>query len=138
MRVLHLLKNYEAESEDIEAVLREWALEVDHISAANFLQSEGLIAAPVMPNWEIVSDNHLNERGFFRMIRPPVAGTHLFPGFPWRFEKTPAKIYRPAPLFAEHNNEIFSALGLTPSAIKELIAKGITAEDPVYGDGPSL
>lgn len=137
-RVLHLLKNYEAESEGIEEVLRDWALQVDHISAANFLQSEGLIAAPVMPNWEIVSDNHLNERGFFRMISHPVAGTHLFPGFPWRFEKTPAKIYRPAPLFAEHNNEVFSDLGLTPSAIKDLIAKGITAEDPVYGDGPSL
>ena len=136
--ILNLLTNSVSPIEDIEEVIRAWALQIDHISASDFLQANGITAAPVMPNWEIVSDNHLNDRGYFCAIRHPVAGTHLFPGFPWRFSKTPASVYRPAPLFAEHNHEVFSSLGLSSIEIENLIELGVTAEEPVYGEGPSL
>jgi crotonobetainyl-CoA:carnitine CoA-transferase CaiB-like acyl-CoA transferase len=73
---------------EIEGVIRQWAAQLDHITAAESLQAAGVPAAPVMPNWEILSDNHLNERRFFVPTRHPEAGTFPYPGFPWRFEKT--------------------------------------------------
>ena len=92
-----------------------------------------------MPNWMVVSDNHLNDRGYFVTVRHPVSGTHVFPGFPWRFEETPGAIARPAPLFAQHNHEVFTGLlGMTEAEIEALYAGGATNDAPQYAAGPSL
>jgi len=125
-----------ARSEEIDAAIREWAAARDHIAAAEALQAAGVPAAPVMPNWEIFTDNHLNARDFFVRIRHAKAGTHWFPGFAWRFTRTPAKIERAAPLFAEHNHEVFGGvLGMTPEEIEKLYAAGVTADEPQFAVG---
>ena len=122
-----------ARAAEVDAAIREWAATRDHITAAGELQAAGVAAAPVMPNWEIVSDNHLNERGFFVPIRHPEAGTHPFPGFPWRFSRTPGAIYRPAPMFAEHNREVFAGvLGMAPEEIARLYEAGVTSDEPQF------
>ena len=51
--------------------------------------------------------------------------------WPWRFERTPARIARPAPLFAQHNREILREAGLDDAAISALYATGSTADEPV-------
>ena len=108
-------------------------------AAAAALQEAGVPAAPVMPNWMVVSDNHLNDRGYFVTVRHPVAGTHVFPGFPWRFKHTAGAIARPAPLFAQHNREVFSELlDLDDAGIEALYAADATNDDPQYAAGPSL
>jgi crotonobetainyl-CoA:carnitine CoA-transferase CaiB-like acyl-CoA transferase len=92
-----------------------------------------------MPNWQIASDNHLHDRGFFVDVRHPVAGTHRFPGYPWRFEKTPGTVRRHAPMFAEHNHEVFAGiLGLTGAEIAALYETNVTADEPAYQAGPAL
>ena len=119
--------------------VRAWLSTRNHLSAADELQAAGIPAAPVMMNWEIVADNHLNDRGYFVPIRHPVAGTRPFPGFAWRFEKTPAAVYRPAPTFGEYNAEIFAGLlGLSEAEIEQLKAEGITGDGPIYAGGPTL
>ena len=124
---------------EIDAAIGVWVLPLTTVAAAEALQEVGVPAAPVMPNWQLVSDNHLNDRGFFQPVRHAVAGTHVFPGFPWRFEATPAAISRAAPRFAEHNREIFAdLLGLSDAEIEALYAAGATADEPVYAAGPSL
>jgi len=124
---------------EVDGAIAAWAATRDHISAANELQSVGVPAAPVLQNWEIVHDNHLHDRGFFERIRHPVAGTHDFPGFPWRFELTKPTIRYHAPLFAEHNDEVFrGVLGLGDDAIAALYSDGVTSDDPVFAAGPSL
>jgi crotonobetainyl-CoA:carnitine CoA-transferase CaiB-like acyl-CoA transferase len=128
-----------ARAVDIDVAIREWALSHDHIQAANLMQEAGVPAAPVMPNWEIFADNHLNDRDFFVRVKHPRAGTHWFPGFPWRFEATPASITRHAPLFAEHNREVFrELLGLSEDEVGALYANGVTNDGPIYAAGPSL
>ncbi|MCZ2110140.1 MAG: CoA transferase [Dehalococcoidia bacterium] len=113
--------------------LASWCLEHDHNEAAEILQAAGIPAAPVMANWEIVGDNHLNDRGFFVRTRHPEAGTWPYPGFPWRFESTPASVRHHAPLFAQHNHEIFSGvLGLTQTEIAALYESNITADAPAF------
>lgn len=124
---------------ELDEAIRAWAVSRDHVTAARELQAAGVPAAPVMKNWEIISDNHLNDRGFFIIIRHPVAGTFPFPGFPWRFSETPATLRRPAPLFAEHNWEVFHGqLGLGDTEVQALYAAGVTGDTPIYASGPQL
>ena len=117
----------------IDEAIEAWSRTIDQVSAAERLQANGVPAAPVMPNWQIVSDNHLNDRGYFVAVRHPEAGTHRFPGFPWRLEKTPAQIRMHAPLFAEHNHDIFAGLlGLSEDEIADLYESGATGDEPIY------
>ncbi|MGE5595594.1 MAG: CaiB/BaiF CoA transferase family protein [Hyphomicrobiales bacterium] len=128
-----------ARHEEIDAAIREWSASRDHNAAAEELQAAGVPAAPVVANWELVSDNHLHSRGFYVPISHPKAGTHWFPGFAWRFTRTPAEIYRPAPLFAQHNHDVFAGvLGMTPEEIEKLYASGATNDEPIFAAGPSL
>ena len=137
----------EADAERLAAVvgghgeepLRKWLLTRNHLTAADLLQAAGIPAAPVMANWELFSDNHLNDRGYFVPIRHAVAGTRMFPGHAWRFEKTPAAVFRAAPMFAEHNFEVFEGLlGLNEEAVWKLAEDGVTGFEPIYAAGPAL
>ena len=122
-----------------EDALRSWLAARNHLAAAAELQAAGVPAAPVMMNWELFIDNHLNDRGFFVPVRHEAAGTHSFPGHPWRFEKTPASVRMAAPMFGEHNTEVLTSLaGLPESAVAELHALGVTGAHPVYAAGPAL
>ncbi|MCC6383112.1 MAG: CoA transferase [Dehalococcoidia bacterium] len=124
---------------EVDAAVAAWAATLDHNHAARALQAAGVPAAPVMANWEIVSDNHLNGRGFFVTVTHPEAGTFAYPGFPWRFERTPAALRRPAPLFAQHNREVFQGLlGLDEAQVARLYAVGATGDVPVYSGGSIL
>ncbi len=128
------LAGRQANHDRIDEAVAAWALTTDHNHAAESLQAAGIAAAPVMANWEIVSDNHLNSRDYFVRIAHPEAGTHWWPGFAWRFERTPATIRRPAPMFGEHNREILQGvLGLGDAAIAALYEAGVTGDAPIYG-----
>ena len=136
---LRTIEGRQARSAEIDAAIRAWSATLDHNHAATALQAAGVPAAPVMANWEIVMDNHLNERDFFVAIQHPEAGTHRFPGYPWRFQGTPPPAPMPAPMFGEHNQDVFgSLLGLSASEIAALYAKGVTSAAPIYAVGPSL
>ncbi|MGI8925729.1 MAG: CaiB/BaiF CoA transferase family protein [Tepidiformaceae bacterium] len=129
-------RKHEAE---IDGAIAAWSATLDHVTAAAALQAAGVPAAPVMANWETVSDNHLNSRGFFVSIAHAETGTFPFPGFPWRFSKTPAAVRHPAPCFAEHNDEVFrTLLGLRDDEVARLYASGATSDAPIYATGPGL
>ncbi|MFQ5382324.1 MAG: CoA transferase, partial [Dehalococcoidia bacterium] len=103
---LALLEGRRGRHDEIDDAIAAWAAPLDHNEAARLLQAQGVPAAPVMKNWEVLSDNHLHGRGYFVTISHPEAGTYPWPGFPWRFSGTPARVYFPAPLFAQHNREV--------------------------------
>ncbi len=128
-----------ARHDELDAAITAWSVTTDHIHGAKALQAVGVPAAPVMPNWEVVSDNHLNSRDFFVRIPHPEAGTHWFPGFAWRLERTPADIVSHAPLFAEHNAEVFGGLlGFSDSEVAKLYELGVTGDHPIYAEGPTI
>ena len=125
-----------AEHDRIDAAIAEWTMTRDHNRAAHELQAAGVPAGPVMQNWELCSDNHLNSRDFFVRIQHPEAGTHAWPGFPWRFEKTPARVFAHAPMFAEHNAAVFRGLlGLSANEVTALYDAGVTADQPAFAGG---
>ena len=123
----------------IDEAIAAWCAGHDHNDAARILQAAGIAAAPVMQNWELHSDNHLNDRDYFVPVRHPTAGTFRQPGFAWRFERTPARIHSGAPMFAEHNYEVFSGLlGMSAHEIAKLYEADITSDAPIYAAGPTL
>ena len=55
----------------------------------------------------LVSDPHLQQRGFFTGASLPSGDEILVPGAPFRMSGTPAVSNRPAPLRGQHNPEVF-------------------------------
>jgi crotonobetainyl-CoA:carnitine CoA-transferase CaiB-like acyl-CoA transferase len=73
---------------------------------------------------DLVEDEHLTARDFFRRIDHPEAGELTYPGPPFRMSETPPQIGR-APLLGEHNEEALGALGYTKDEQAILRERGI-------------
>ena len=122
--------------EPIDLAIEEWSRARDHNAATRDLQAAGVPAGPVLANWEIVSDPHLYERGYFIDIVHPEVGHYRFDGFPWRLSRTPGRVTRPSPLFGEHNDELLrDVLGLSAQETAELRESGVVADAPLNAPG---
>ena len=123
-----------ARHDELDAGIAAWAAEFDHREAAQLLQDAGVPAAPVLANYELVTDSHLHQRRFYIPIDHPEAGVLPFAGMPWKLGRTPGRVSRPAPRFAEHNAYVYGdLLGLSPAEIAALEASGIAGREPVTG-----
>ncbi|MHB8575463.1 MAG: CaiB/BaiF CoA transferase family protein [Dehalococcoidia bacterium] len=112
--------------------IARWTRTVDHNEAARLLQAAGVPAAPVLANWELLPNPHLNARGFYVPIEHPEVGVYPFPGAPVKLSKTPMEIRMPAPLFAQHNDYVYrEILGLDDAGIAELDALGLIDTTPL-------
>ena len=85
----------------------------------------------MLANWEIVSDPHLYERGYFVDVVHPEVGHHRWDGYPWKLSRTPGRVRYPSPLFAEHNDEVLSeVLGLSEAELAGLRERNVIADEP--------
>jgi crotonobetainyl-CoA:carnitine CoA-transferase CaiB-like acyl-CoA transferase len=116
--------------DEIDAAIGAWAASLEQYEACQALQRAGVAAAPVLANWQILADPHLFERGFYVHMEHPVVGVYPFPGWPWRFSRTPAAITRPAPLFGEHNRAVLQEAGLDDGQVAALYREGVTSDVP--------
>jgi crotonobetainyl-CoA:carnitine CoA-transferase CaiB-like acyl-CoA transferase len=116
--------------DELDAAISAWTAELEQYEVAEALQARGVPAAPVLANWQILPDPHIHQRGMYETIVYPVVGAYPATTWPWHFEHTPARIERPAPLFAQHNCEILREAGLDDERIAELYASGVTADEP--------
>ena len=115
----------------IDEVIGSWSRDLDHREGALRLQRAGVPAAPVLANWEVCMDPHLAERGYWVEGVHPEVGYERGDGFPWRLSRTPARRRAPAPLFAQHNDEVLAGVaGLGPEAIGELRRSGALVDEP--------
>ena len=98
----------------------DWKM--DHqTEGTRILQEKGVAAGPVLDAEGLLTDPHLNERGFYEEVTRKETGTHPYPGSPIKLSKTPARIRMPAPCLGEHNEYILSELaGLSTDEIREL------------------
>ena len=118
--------------EELDRLVEEWTRRHDHYQAMRLLQGVGVAAAPVLGADELVRDPHLNARGFFQWVQHPETGSHLNPGMPWKLSKTPGRIRRPAPRFAEHNEYVLGELlGMSRAEMAQLERDGVTAMAPL-------
>jgi crotonobetainyl-CoA:carnitine CoA-transferase CaiB-like acyl-CoA transferase len=122
--------------DEIDEAIRSWTRRWDHREASRMLQAAGVPAGPVLANWEVVSDLHLDERGFFLRIRHPETGVQPYPGFGWKFSRTPPQVRRYAPMFAEDNRDVFQRiLNLSEDEIARLYETGVSYDEPQFPPG---
>lgn len=119
-----------ARHDELDAAISAWTADLEQYEIAEALQARGVAAAPVLANWQILADPHIFHRKMYETIVHPVIGAYPVTTWPWHFDRTPARISRPAPLFAEHNREILTEAGLDDDAIAALYASGTTADEP--------
>ena len=86
------------------------------------LQAVGIPAAKVMNERDIFEDPHIRERGFFVSMTLPDAGTHLYPGHPYRALGTPLRLARPAPTLGQDNEYVYrEVLGYSEAEYERLV-----------------
>ncbi len=117
---------------ELDRLIEGWTIRHTSEEAMRILQGVGVRAGAVRSVGELFSDRHLRARGFFEKITHPEAGTHDYPGLPWKLGLTPGCIRAPAPCFAEHNAYVFGELlGIPQDRIAALEAEGVIVRTPI-------
>ncbi len=93
------------------------------------LQRANIPAARVLATDEVLSDRQFTERGWFRSLSHPNAGTHRYNGRPWRIHGVPNGSATAPPRLGEHSREVLSQeLGIAENQYAEFANAGITGE----------
>ena len=89
-------------------------------------QRRGISVGVIYSPEEAFEDPHFRARGFpVEVPHPELGRSHRYPGAPYRFEKSPWRISRRAPLLGEHEAELLAEIGLDADAIAKLRADGV-------------
>ncbi|MBI4312459.1 MAG: CoA transferase [Chloroflexi bacterium] len=120
----------------LDELIRDWTRRHDATALMRQLQRLDVPAAPVLHGGQLLSDPHLSERSFFETVTHPEAGTHPYPGSPFKLSRSPARLNRPAPRFGEHTRYVLGeVLGLGQDNVEALIAEGVCGPEPVDQQG---
>ncbi len=106
---------------ELNPLIERWTIQRSPYEVMQALQNARVPAGPVLSVDEILVDPHLKERGFFELATHKEAGTHLYPGPSWKFNKTPLSIRMLGSCLGEYNSQILGGLlGLNEAEITEL------------------
>lgn len=100
-------------------------------AAMDALQAAGIRAGAVLTGADMLSDPHLNERGYYQSIENTRSGPQTLRLAPYHLSETPPAIERPAPTLGQDTEEILrDVLLLSEAEIAELDELGVTARAP--------
>ena len=117
--------------EELDPAIGDWTQKYDHNEASAILQGAGVAAAPVLANWEMVSNRHFYAREFYVQVEHPEMGVFPYPGMPWKLSSTPGVVRTASPLYGEHNSQVFRGLlGLSEEELAPLYARRVIADEP--------
>ena len=117
--------------DELDKLIEHWTSQRDKYEVMRILQQARVASGAVLPYSEVLTDAHMEKRGFFEVVTRPVTGTHPYPGFPAKLSETPVSIRRPAPTLGQDNEYILKKLlGMTKKEIKKL------AEEEIIGTKP--
>ncbi len=85
---------------------------------------EGVPCAPIIDRSELLAHEQVVSNGSVDRLHFDDFGEVRQARHPARFDKTPARVSRPAPRLGEHGREILEALGYANEAIESLISAG--------------
>jgi CoA:oxalate CoA-transferase len=82
-------------------------------------QSAGVPCAPVNTMRDLLEDEHLAGRGYFKTLAHPV-GTGRYAGLPLKLHDTPGSLWRAAPLLGQDNAAVLGELGYDDAGLRSL------------------
>ena len=107
--------------EEAESLLTPWFMEHTKDEILQLCIENRVPCVPVREIDEVMADEQLNSRDYFREVSHPVAGALRYPGAPFRLSATPCRVVRPAPSLGQHNGEILGGeLGISDDELGRL------------------
>ena len=124
--------NRRKNQEELDELIEVWTGRQKHLEAMGRLQEAGVPAGAVLDAAELLADEHLRARGFFREINHPEVGPRKYCGLPIRFSEASMPSPRPAPCLGEHNEYVLGKLlGLSRDEITKLEEENIIGTRPI-------
>ena len=119
-RTEHIAELYAIAEEVTQArTSEEWLTLLEHAQVP---------AGPVNSLEDLMSDPHLIDQGLFQRFSHPSVGETLQVRPPVRFSKSPAGIFRHAPLLGEHTTELLREAGLNDGEIEAMLHDGAAVQ----------
>jgi len=113
-------------SEPLDALIEEWTGARSAEEVMGLLQQAGVAAGAVLNGRDLVENDHLSARGFYKELVHPEIGRHRYLLPPFRFSKTPGEPRRPAPCLGEHNEYVCKhILGMSDEEFVRLLNEGV-------------
>ena len=126
--------------DELDALVEEWTSQREPVEVMNTLQAAGVAAGVVARSTDALADPQLRHLNAFVEVDHPVAGKRIYPGIPFKITGMIFPESRPAPLFAEHTEEICrQILQLSEDEIGRLVDEGVlevaanAREDQTHG-----
>jgi crotonobetainyl-CoA:carnitine CoA-transferase CaiB-like acyl-CoA transferase len=123
----------------LDEIIGAWARTRDEWDAAWALQAEGVAAFPSvspLPLW--TGDPQLEAIGMLERPDHPAVGRQTVPGVPWRLTNGPNGLRRPAPLLAQHTEEVLTELlGFGVEEVVRLVEVGALRRHRATGAAPA-
>jgi crotonobetainyl-CoA:carnitine CoA-transferase CaiB-like acyl-CoA transferase len=111
---------------ELDAILAAWTRAQDARELEAALRSRGVAAFKSLNSIDLISDEHLWERGFYYPVTDGKQRSIPIVGAPWRMSATPPSINCAAPLLGEHNDYVLGELlGLSVAQRQRLVAEKI-------------
>lgn len=89
------------------------------------LEAAGVPAGPVLDLKQVYEHPQVQAREMALVMEHPVAGSVRTVGMPVKFSRTPAQLYRPAPLLGQHTCRVLQSLGYTAKDCERWEQEGI-------------
>lgn len=114
-----------ANVEVLEEVLEGILADHDRAFWLQRCDQAGVPAGPINDFDQAMHDEHYLARGMVQEMDHPVMGRMKTIGFPTKFSATPLEIRMPAPLLAQHTDEVLQDLGMSSAEIDALRRQGV-------------
>lgn len=120
------LADRKANEAALDALISDWARAQDGDAALAALQAAGVPSGLVLNASEVLADDQMRAREYFRYIEHPEAGLRAQDGSGFKLSRTPCEPRVHSPLLGEHTYEVATEiLGLTPEEIGDLVAEQV-------------
>ncbi len=114
----------------LRAGIAAWVAERDPEDVVAALQAERVPAGEVLTERQLLDDEHLAAREWFRERTHPAVGTHRYPGHPWRPDGFEVVYGRPLPGFGEDNAYVYGELlGYSADELADLEERGLVTDE---------
>lgn len=111
---------------ELDKVLAAWTSNQDARTLSETLQSQGIAAFKSLNSVDMVSDEHLWQRGFYQQVADKAQGSMSIVGAPWHMSVTSTSVTNSAPRLGEHNDYLLGeVLGLSAAERDRLVEEKI-------------
>jgi crotonobetainyl-CoA:carnitine CoA-transferase CaiB-like acyl-CoA transferase len=120
-----------AREHELETIIAAWTKTRDADAAMWTSQANGIAAGVARRPFDLLTDPHLNARGFWHQVERPFIGTHYQTSAAFREGARPYPLRRPAPTLGQDNAAILGErLGLDRAELDRLAELGVIGTVP--------